>query len=458
MKTYVIGHKNPDCDSVVSAIAYAELKNKLGYRNVKPARAGKLNEQTTWVLTFFKQKPPILLENVRKKAKEVMVKRVIYVKKTDRVKKAIKLIYKHGVRFLPVIENNKPIGIFSVVDFTKYFIEFINKKKTSDIERFLKSKIEEFYDKEIETCLESDIEETLEKKILKSKHKGLIVLNKNKNMTGIITKTNLLKPRSINLILVDHNELTQAVDGAITVNILEVIDHHRLGSFQTLQPIKFIIEPVGSTSTIIADTYFKNKVKLSKQIAGLLLSGILSDTIGLTSSTTTQKDKVIAQRLSNISGIKISYITQKFKELVEIGVRDMLKKPAKDIIKNDFKSYIANDKKIGIGQLETTNFDKFYNLKQDLKLGLEQIMREEKYDLMCLAVTNISQKNTILLCVGDRKILEQIPWPIIQENLYDLKGVVSRKKQIMPILLGIINSKEEKTEHIKDFYFKKREK
>lgn len=455
MVTYVIGHKNPDADSICSAIAYAEFKRKLGFKNIKAARAGEINEQTKFILNYFKQKEPVYLKDSYRRAKDIMTTKVFFVRENDSLKKAIDLINKYNIRFLPVISNKNTkeiVGILTLLDIAKYFVKKIAENK---IGKIIDAKVINICD-EADVCLEDESIKDLEEKIIKSKSKGLIVINEKNEFRGIITKTNLIEPSKTQFILVDHNELAQALDGIEEAEIIEVIDHHRLAPFHTLYPITFINEPVGSTSTIVAGLYKKSKLNPTKTIAGLLLSGILSDTLCLKSSTTTNKDKEMAKWLSKICKIKINFIERKFNEISIVKKSTIFEKSPAEIIKEDFKIYSPKNKKIGLGQVEIFDFNKFYENMDKIKEELDRIKEKEDFNFVGMIITNVSKGDSLLLCVGDKDIVDRIPWPKLQSNLYELKGIVSRKKQIAPTLLQIIEF-EKKRDIIEEYehYIKK---
>ena len=451
---YVIGHKNPDTDSVVSAIAYAELKKKLGFKAVA-ARAGEMNEQTKFVLNYFKQEEPLLVKDLYLRAEDIMTKKVIFINESDSVEKAIKEMEKSKIRYLPLIKNNKEIiGIVSFEKLADYFlIETIKKKNTLKI---LKKKASEFCDKEFNLCYEEDTEKELNEKLLKSKFGSILVVDKKKHLRGIITKTDLLKAENKKVILVDHNEFSQAVEGIENAEILDVVDHHRLAAFTTLYPINFLLEPVGSTSTIVFEIYKKNNLNPDKKIAGLLLCGIISDTLNLTSTTTTEKDKKAVSEISKICDIKPEFIWKKFEEISKKEIEKILQEPAEKIIENDFKIY-ENKKKIGLGQLEINekDFHKIKDKEEELIKAMENLRKEKGFNFIGIVVTDNKKLNSLLLCSGERDFLELLPWPKISENLYELKGIFSRKKQIAPVLLQIAEGKLEKVKKDEDYYKKK---
>lgn len=259
-------------------------------------------------------------------------------------------------------------------------------------------------------------------------------------MSGVITHTDLLKPAGIRLILVDHNELSQAVDGAEEVEIVEVIDHHRLGNFHTSTPIRFINEPVGSTSTLVAERFFKNGIELEAGIAGLLLSGVISDTLMLKSPTATERDRVMIDWLSGKAGIEPSKFAD---ELFKAGSGLSGRAPG-DIIGTDFKTYDVKGKAFGIGQVEVVGFSEFYDGRESLERELTKIKESEALSLAGLLVTDISYGNSLFLAVADGEVESALGYHLIERNLYEMKGVLSRKKQVAPHILNLFSKLYEK--------------
>ena len=247
---------------------------------------------------------------------------------------------------------------------------------------------------------------------------------------GILSKADFLKPVERKLILVDHNELSQAVAGADEVEIVEIIDHHRLGSLTTQQPILFRNEPVGSTSTIVADCFFRQSVELPKAIAGLLLAGLVSDTLNLTSPTTTPRDREILPRLEKIAGVNAREFTDK---LFASGSLLTLK-PAPQAITTDAKEYRENGHIFSVAQIEEIGFDQFWKRKDELLAALEEYRRGRNYVFSALMVTDVVGQESLMLVAGQKKFVDRVDYPEPQPGVFKLRDVVSRKKQLLPYL------------------------
>jgi len=247
---------------------------------------------------------------------------------------------------------------------------------------------------------------------------------------GILSKTDFLKPVARKLILVDHNELSQAVQGADEAEIIEIIDHHRLGALTTSQPILFRNEPVGSTSTIVADCFFRHGVELPRPIAGLLLAGLVSDTLNLTSPTTTTRDGEILARLEALAGVNARQFTEK---LFASGSLLTLKS-APQAIATDAKEYREQGLAFSVAQIEEVGFDQFWKRKDELLTALENYRVRQKYIFAALMVTDVTCQQSLMLVAGEKRFVDRIDYPEPQPGVFELRDVVSRKKQLLPYL------------------------
>lgn len=256
------------------------------------------------------------------------------------------------------------------------------------------------------------------------------VLNERDEVVGILSKSDFLKKVDRQLILVDHNELSQAVHGADEVEIIEIIDHHRIGALATQQPIYFLNDPVGSTSTIVADCFLRNGVEMPKSIAGLLLAGLVSDTLNLTSPTTTARDADILKKLEALSEVNASAFTEKLFTSGSI----LISKPADQAITADCKEYVERGRKFSVAQIEEIGFDNFWKRKEEVLAALENYRSRRDYFMSSLLVTDITQQDSLLLVAGDQSFLDLIDYPEVEPGIYELDDVVSRKKQLLPYL------------------------
>jgi manganese-dependent inorganic pyrophosphatase len=254
-------------------------------------------------------------------------------------------------------------------------------------------------------------------------------------LVGIFTKSDLLKPPATRLVLVDHNELTQAVPGADQVRIAEIIDHHRLGNPTSAQPILFFNEPVGSTSTIVADFFRRSGLAPDKQTAGILMCGIVSDTLKLRSPTTTPKDGEILHWLSGISGQDVDELAA---YIFSSGSVIRGRQPD-EVIRNDMKVYNEGGRSFSVSQVEELGFDTFWERRESLELSLSAVREREGLDFSALMVTDINRQDSLLLINGPREIVESVNYPRVEsQEVFELAGIVSRKKQLVPYLASVI--------------------
>lgn len=274
------------------------------------------------------------------------------------------------------------------------------------------------------------------KRAMTSNFLGFPVLNAEHKMSGFLSKTDLLKKVERKLILVDHNELSQAVPGAETMEIIEIIDHHRIGALATSQPILFRNEPVGSTSTIVADCFLRDNIPIPSEIAGLLLAGLVSDTLNLTSPTTTQKDRDILGKLEKASGVNARQFTEKLFATGSV----LVTKPAAVAITSDCKEYHENGKIFSVAQIEEIGFEQFWKRKLEVLHALSDHQLQKGYFFAALLVTDVDLQTSLLLVAGSADFRELIEYdeldkyPELDCAIYELPGIVSRKKQLLPFL------------------------
>ncbi len=260
---------------------------------------------------------------------------------------------------------------------------------------------------------------------------AFIVLSDEGKLLGIMTKTDMLKPVKTRLVLVDHNEMTQAVSGASEVTISEIIDHHRLGAVNTQQPILFINEPVGSTCTIVADLFRRDGLTPSPEIAGVMMGGIISDTLHLNSPTSTEKDAQVLAWLGKIAGVN----SRELADAIFSSGSVILANPPEKVIRTDFKIYEEDTVRFAVSQVEELGFGNFWQHSKSLCGALEKLREAESLAFACLLVTDINTQNSLLLVKGDADFISRISYPHVEKDeIFDLPGIVSRKKQLIPYI------------------------
>lgn len=546
---FIVGHKNPDADSICSAIGYAALKNALGFHHYFPARCGNSNPRIDTILNRFETPLPMFLGDVTPRVHDIMRTHPHTVKATDTCSHALALMDEYDYRALPVVDDEGFLkGLITIFGLGEYFtpkvknpldmrrvitrisdiihslnakvINVVNEKEEnelfirvgamdirsfdrsvkatqvpakssivvvgdrwdiqekciqlgvrlivitgglevdSDIVQRAKEKgisliisphdtattswiirtatsVKNLMDEVTHAFSADDTVKKVKRRILELNAPLFLVVGDNEKLRGIFSKTDLLRPVKTKLVLVDHNEMSQAVDGAREVQIIEIIDHHRLGNFSTEQPILFINEPVGSTSTIVANLFRRNGVKMKTNIAGVLMSGIISDTLNLHSPTTTDVDCEVLSWLSEIAGVASTELA----ELVFNSGSTISSETPANVITADCKHYNHGDIEFSVSQIEELGFDPFWGCWEKLYAELEEYRKKSNLFFSSLLVTDINKQNSLLLLSGDFSVIESISYPHIEKNMiFELKGVVSRKKQLIPYLSSTLKS------------------
>lgn len=540
-KVYVVGHKNPDTDSICSAIAYAALKTKITDISHEPRRAGQLNEETQYVLERFGVKAPRLLSDLREQIKDVELKEVDGLKSSVSIRTAWEKMQESNIHTLPVTRDGKLEGLITIGDIAKTYMEvydstIISKARTQyrNIARavdgevltgnehsyLLKGKVviaassrilmSDFINKDdlvimgdrkdaqqcaidmdascMVVCQNAPVSDRIIKQaqekeivIIRTPHDTFtaaqhinqsipvkyfmskdnlvtfklrdyvddvkevmarkrfrdfpIVDNKGKFL-GLISRRRLLNVRKKQVILVDHNEKNQAVDGVEEAEVLEIIDHHRLSSIETMGPVFFRNQPVGCTATIVYQMYQEAGVEPDQVNAALLCSAIISDTLMFRSPTCTPLDENTARKLAEIAGVEVESLAQ---EMFNAG-SNLKGKSAEEICFLDFKQFTVNDTVFGVGQVNSMSADELKEIRRIVQPHLEKARVNHGLNMIFFMLTNIITESSELLCCGSEareKILSAYDLPEDTETIM-LKGVVSRKKQLVPTLVGAL--------------------
>ncbi len=275
------------------------------------------------------------------------------------------------------------------------------------------------------------------RKIANAFSPAYMVIDDEQRLLGLFTNGDLLKPTQTRLILVDHNELSQAVTGADQVNIIEIIDHHRLGNPPTQQPILFVNEPVGSTCSIIAGLFRRDGLPPNPTIAGILMSGIISDTLHLQSPTSTARDKELLDWLSGLAGISAHELAG----LIFSSGSVILAQTPEAVIRSDLKIYEEGPIRYSVSQIEELGFTNFHDHSTELLAALHQVQTAENLFFSALLVTDINSQNSLLAIVGDADLIAQINYAAVEKDrVFDLPGTVSRKKQLIPYLTSLLKN------------------
>jgi manganese-dependent inorganic pyrophosphatase len=281
---------------------------------------------------------------------------------------------------------------------------------------------------------EGDYIGAVKERLLTSVSRSLPVVDGERCVIGVLSQSDLMREPDIDIIMVDHNELSQAVEGIENYRILEIIDHHRLGNVHTNYPITFINRPVGSTSTIIATLYQDNRVPMRKEIASILLAGILSDTVILRSATTTDTDRHMAEYLSTITDLTIDGFGRDIMGAASLVAR----KPVDEILALDMKHFGEGKNSFTVSQVEVNTLTEIMDRKEEILQGLERQHAKTGGLFTALMVTDITELDSALFMKGDPVFVSRIRYPKVEENVYMLKGILSRKKQLVPCLTELI--------------------
>jgi manganese-dependent inorganic pyrophosphatase len=260
------------------------------------------------------------------------------------------------------------------------------------------------------------------------------VLDENNLLIGILSKSDFLKPVPRQLILVDHNELSQAVSGAADIPVVEILDHHRIGVASTQQPILFLNRPVGSTCSIVADCFERDGIPIPPPVAGLMMCGLISDTLNLTSPTTTDFDRALMKRLSAIAGVDPASLAG---DIFSVG-SPLLTLTPPQAVTADCKEYQEAGRRFSVSQLEELSFSHFEEKREALLAALETYRSSRGYDFSVMLVTDINTQNSLLLVCGSEAFTRLIDFPEAGDHIWRLDGIVSRKKQLLPYLTGLV--------------------
>lgn len=538
-KVYVVGHKNPDTDSICSAIAYAELKKQITGKNYVAKRAGSVSEETRYVLDYFHVEEPALLQTVFPQLKDVDIRKIDGVSSQASIKEAWAMMRENSIRTLPVLNDQKLEGIITIGDIANSYMELYDSYLLSEARTqyrsimntldgkivtgnehayFVKGKVviaasspdmmENFIDQDdlvivgnryesqlcaiemdascLVICQGAEVSKTIRKLaserdvviistphdtfttarlinqsipvkyfmtkehlstfhindyleevrdvMSKKRYRDFPVIDKKGRFAGFISRRRLLKPRRKQVVLVDHNERTQAVDGIEEADILEIIDHHRIGNLETMGPVYFRNQPLGCTATIIYQMYQESQITPSKETAGLLCAAIISDTLLFQSPTCTPMDEATARTLSQIAGINIDEFA---KEMFKAG-SNLANKSVSEICFQDFKEFHVNELTFGVGQINSMSREELQEIQEKVSPELSKVLKESGLDMVFFMLTNIVDQSTELLCCGTsarKTVIDAFELPEDVERIV-LNGVVSRKKQLIPTLVS----------------------
>ena len=540
-KVVVIGHRNPDTDSICSAIAYAELKNKTSDLVCEARRAGKMNQDTEFVLKKFGVTPPRMCTDVNPKIRDVDYREIPGIPGSTSLRKAWEVMRDQKIDTLPVTDpDNELEGVITVKDIATANMDLFDTgilaKSCTSYRNILETlgatmvvgsedaacttghirigtatpeMLENSMEKgdiviltnryESQLCaiekeasliiicngakvgrtIQRIAEETgvaimtapcdtyaagklisqcapisyymtrqdiikftlvtpvadVTRVMAKVRHRYFPILDEEGKYCGMISRRNIINLRKRRIILVDHNEATQAVEGFEQAEILEIIDHHRIGSLETSGPVYFRNQPVGCTATIVTQMYDENGVEIPQQTAGLLLGAILSDTLAFRSPTCTPVDVNTAKRLAKIAGVDIEEFAN---EMFEAGER-LDGKTAEEVFLQDFKVFMCGDIRFGVAQGSYMTRKNLYGAEKLLNPYLEEARNKQNVEDLYVLLTDVPKEESVVICTGryaGEVLAEGFDTQPTEDGSWTLPGVVSRKKQFIPALMA----------------------
>jgi manganese-dependent inorganic pyrophosphatase len=444
---YVIGHRNPDTDSIASAMGYAWfLDETMGGVNVIPARAGQLNPQTTWVLDRLGLEPPLLLPDASPRFENI-AHRFNTTTPDEPLRDAWSVATRTG-GIAPVINGDgMPHGLITGLSLFNWLSDLIgphtNREDVSLADLF-DTPAGQACDTDVPKFRASNRIKDLLPRILREERTEFWVVDDYGSYVGICRQREALHPPRLKVVLVDHNEPDQALGSLDEADLVEILDHHRLGNAPTRIPIKFTVDPVGSTCTLVSERIDETGLSAPPVLAGLLLAGLISDTLGLTSPTATDRDHLAAKRLSRwafIGGAPLSGETFESytKAILQAGAGLSSRSP-EEIVHADFKLYETAGKRFGISQVEVAGFQQLKRYLEPLHHALNALKEENGLDFAILMVTDVVSGSSRLLLTDEVPALELLPYNHEPNGTLRADGVVSRKKQLLPLILGALEA------------------
>ncbi len=441
---YVIGHVNPDTDSVASAIGYAWLLRERDGKNAVAARTGFLNPQTDWVFHRLELEPPLILTDVSPRFESV-ARRMDTTTPDTPLREAWDIASRTG-GVAPVInKDGTPYGLITGLTLFSFLTELVgphHKRQEMKIAEFLEVSCHEVADTGVPKFKAgSRIRDSI-RKVLHEERNYFFVVDDAGRYAGTCRQRDILNPPRVQVVLVDHNEIEQAVGALEEAELVEVIDHHRLGNQDTRQPIRFTIDVVGSTSTLIFERIVESGLSAPSEIAGVLLAGLISDTLLLTSPTTTDRDHRAAERLgrwafswdSPLQGETLeSYGEALLKAGAGLSTRD-----PEEIVSTDLKTYTAGSMEFAIAQAEVTDLMQVDKHLDALMKALDTLRTSRGLDFSMLMVTDVVRGSSRLLISNPPPTFDDMPYHGQPDGTRLAKGVVSRKKQLLPVVLSLL--------------------
>lgn len=441
---YVIGHVNPDIDAIASAMGYAWLLTSQNGDDVIAARAGPINAQTAWALERLGLKPPILLADASPRF-EAVARRFDTVTPDRPLREAWTIVNRTGTVAPLVEKDGAPFGLVTGLSLFRSMSQFIGSRpKTQEmsLNELFEVPSREAADVDVPKFrANSRIRDGLPR-VLRGERNDFWVIDNEDRYVGVCRQRDLLNPPRLQLILVDHNEVGQSIGSLDEADLIEVLDHHRVNNPPTRLPISFRVDPVGSTSTLVSERIEESGLSAPPELAGLLLGGVLSDTLRFSSPTTTERDREAAERLARwafVGGSPLvdegidSFGLELLQSSSGLSARD-----PKEIVTSDLKVYDSVGLHFGIAQAEVTDLVAVGDYLDELASALQDLIEGEKLNFAMLMVTDIVDGSSRLLMQSEPPVLSELPYKRLPDGTMDARGVVSRKKQLLPVVLALL--------------------
>lgn len=441
---YVIGHINPDTDTIASAVGYAWLLSERDGIEVLPARAGAVNLQTAFVLKLLDLDQPVLLTDASPRFESVM-RRLDSVSPEKSLSEAWSILSRTG-GITPVVNpDGTPYGMVtgqSLFDFLRRMMGPHPRNRDMTISQLLDIPCREAAQTDLPRFPAGTRIKDVLNRLLRQEYMEYWVLDENKRYLGVVRQRDLLNPPRLKLVLVDHNEPQQAIASIEDAELLEILDHHRLGNQSTHNPIKFTVDIVGSTSTLVSEAIEEIGMSAPPKIAGLLLAGLISDTLILTSPTTTRRDQEAAERLARWAFVPGSPLADETvnsfgEKVIRAGAGLMTQEP-EALVGLDMKVYEEYGYKFAVSQTEIADTYEIEGHMSRLNDALKALKTQRGLDFAGLMITDIVKRSSRLIFIDLPPALYELPYKPLQDGSYLAEGMVSRKKQLLPTILSLL--------------------
>ena len=426
MKTYICGHRNPDTDSVASAYALADLRRRTGMNDVEPICAGKLPPKAKWVFEHFGLQPIRAKRDVYVRVRDLVAPSVPIIDASTPLIDALRRLESSGESSLPVRDSYG--GLKGMLSPAKLLSLFIRKSdltiNTGDAPLHICGLV----------LNDTDRVHDIRSACIRSSHNHFPVVDEQGSLIGTVLKRAFAEEPPVRMILVDHNETDQGIPGLEEIPVIEVVDHHRIAFAATKEPIRYTADVVGSTCTLVARMYRAAGERPTREIAGVLIAGIVADTLLFQSPTSTPEDRMMCSWLEKICGESAESIMEGM-----LGVDSPLSSmSAHDALASDAKLYAEGGKRFMLAQLEEPQFAIFHHFIPQLTVEMDKTIAESKLDFMALMVTDPVRGNSELLFRGDKGVARSLPYRKGDGGTLLMPGVLSRKKQLLPAVLAAI--------------------